>query len=117
MATQSKRPNRWFLATLLAVGGIGLLLLTVRATLVRSVFDNADLMNDVWFQVALFDAYLGFLIFYGWIALRESSMAIRIIWFVLMMCFGNMAACGYRFPNGNSTRTTVRLLAPTESKR
>lgn len=77
--------------------GMFLLLLgfTVRATAVRSVFDNATLMSDVWFQVTLLDAYLGFLTIYVWVAWSEQTLLRRLIWFLLIMCFGNMAISAY----------------------
>lgn len=74
---------------------VGLLAFTVRASLERGVFDNAELMRDVWFQVTLVDAYLGFVIFYVWVAFKEKSLIGRIVWFVLIMCFGNMATAVY----------------------
>ena len=89
------RPQRWVLMMFFVAGTAGLLLLTLRATSVRSVFDNAALMKDVWFQVTLLDAYLGFMVFYIWVAWRESSLTARIGWFVMIMCFGNMATCVY----------------------
>ena len=72
-----------------------ILAFTIRASFQRSVFDNADLMSDVWFQVTLLDAYCGFLIFYLWVAWREKTLLGRSIWFVLIMCFGNMATAAY----------------------
>lgn len=68
---------------------------TVRASQVRGVFDNASLMSDVWFQVTLLDAYLGFITVYVWIAWKEQTLLRRILWFVLVMVFGNMAVSAY----------------------
>lgn len=95
MTKFSARWQRWFLMGLLLVGAFVLLGLAAAAMSVRSVFANGDLMQDVWFQVTLLDAYLGFLIFYAWVAWKESSVAARIVWFVLIMCLGNVATCGY----------------------
>lgn len=76
--------------------GLALLLaFTVRATLERSILDNTHLMSDVWFQVTLLDAYLGFAIFYLWVAWKEESLSSRVVWFVLIMAFGNMATTLY----------------------
>ncbi len=72
-----------------------LLAFTVRASLERSLFNNASLMQDVWFQVTLLDAYLGFFIFYVWVAWKEQSVLSRVVWFVLIMAFGNMATSLY----------------------
>jgi hypothetical protein len=85
-----------------------LLAFAVRASLVRGVFDNRSLMGDVWFQVTLLDAYLGFLIVYVWIAWKERTLLRQSVWFVLVMSFGNMAVSVYvllqlsKLPSGSS---------------
>lgn len=68
---------------------------TVRASLVRNVFDNGHLIDDVWFQATLLDAYLGFLTFFVWVAWKERKVARCVIWFALIMTLGNMAMAGY----------------------
>jgi hypothetical protein len=72
-----------------------LLAFTIRAGQVRSVFDNGALMSDVWFQVTLLDVYLGFITVYVWIAWKEETLVSRVLWFVLVMSFGNMAISAY----------------------
>ncbi|MCP4176059.1 MAG: DUF1475 domain-containing protein [Fuerstiella sp.] len=72
-----------------------LLAFTVRAFSVRGIFDNRSLMEDVWFQVTLLDAYLGFLTVYVWIAWKERTLLRRFVWFVFVMSFGNMAVSLY----------------------
>ena len=68
---------------------------TVRASLVRGVLENAHLMDDVWFQVTLLDAYLGFITIYIWIAWKERTVLRGLLWFILVMTFGNMAVSLY----------------------
>lgn len=103
-----RAPSKLLLILLPTIAAIGLLLFVLRAISVRGVFDNAALMQDVWFQVTLLDAYLGFLIFYAWVAWKEPSTTARIVWFVLLMSLGNIAACGYlvlqflRLPSNHS---------------
>ncbi len=92
-----------------------LLAFTVRASQVRSVFDNASLMKDVWFQVTLLDAYLGFITVYVWIAWKEETLLSRVLWFVLVMAFGNMSISAYvlmqlmKLPSGSGL---FELLTP-----
>ncbi|REJ96596.1 MAG: DUF1475 domain-containing protein [Planctomycetota bacterium] len=68
---------------------------TIRASLERSVLANGHLLQDRWFQATLCDAYFGFLAIYVWIAYRESSTPLRIVWFVLVMLLGNIAISVY----------------------
>ena len=56
---------------------------------------DPQVLGDRWFQATLIDAYLGFLTFYVWVAYKESSVVSRVLWFVLIMCLGNIAMAGY----------------------
>lgn len=86
---------RWKL-TLMCVGIlIAMSVVTVRASLVRPVWDNAHLLEDPWFIATLCDAYCGFLLFYLWVAWRERSLLRRLIWFVAIMLLGNFAMAAY----------------------
>ena len=73
-----------------------MLAMTIWASLDRAVWNAGDqLLSDRWFQATLLDAYLGFLTFYAWVFYLERSVAGRVIWFVLIMCLGNMAISSY----------------------
>jgi len=48
-----------------------------------------------WAVATLFDAYLGFITFYTWVAYKETSWAARVIWFLLIMGLGNIAMSSY----------------------
>ncbi len=88
---RSRKILFWLFAGMLLL----LLAFTVRASSVRGVFDNGPLMGDVWFQVTLLDAYLGFITIYVWIAWKERTLLRRLLWFVFVMTFGNMAVSLY----------------------
>jgi len=48
-----------------------------------------------WTGATLWDAYLGFLTFYVWVAYKESRSWTRILWFVLIMGLGSIAISFY----------------------
>ena len=54
-----------------------------------------ELISDRWFQATLFDAYFGFITFYVWVAYKERTVWSRILWFLLIMCLGNIAMATY----------------------
>ena len=85
------------LRVVLLFGGIlaGMLFVTIRASLARSVFDNAFLITDVWGIATLADAYAGFLTFYAWVFYREKTVVTRVLWFVAIMALGNIAMSSY----------------------
>jgi hypothetical protein len=82
--------------TLVCIGILfAMTVVTVRASLVRPVWDNAHLLADPWFIATLCDAYCGFVMFYAWVAWRERSLVRRLIWFVAIMLLGNFAMAAY----------------------
>ncbi len=75
---------------------VAMLAITTVASFERNVVDaGRDLISDRWFQATLFDAYFGFVTFYVWVAYKERLMWSRILWFVLIMCLGNIAMAIY----------------------
>jgi hypothetical protein len=48
-----------------------------------------------WAVATLFDAYFGFLTFFVWVCFKERSVALKCLWFVLIMALGNIAMSGY----------------------
>jgi hypothetical protein len=72
-----------------------LMTFTFRAASIRHILDNRSLMSDVWFQVTLLDAYIGFTIFYVWVACKERSLLRKSVWFLLIISFGNLATTAY----------------------
>jgi len=68
---------------------------TIRASLVRNVFDNGELLRDPWFIATLCDAYFGFITFFVWVAYKESKMIWRLLWLVAILLLGNFAMATY----------------------
>jgi hypothetical protein len=48
-----------------------------------------------WTIATLFDAYFGFLTFYVWVVYKERRWVLKLLWFVAIMTFGNMAMASY----------------------
>ena len=48
-----------------------------------------------WAIATLFDAYCGFITFFVWVAYRERSAGIKILWLVLILLLGNIAMSLY----------------------
>lgn len=73
-----------------------MLYVTISASLHQDIVSAArQLWPDPWFRATLADAYFGFLFFWLWVAWREQSKAKSILWFVLIMTFGNIAMASY----------------------
>ena len=54
--------------------------------------DGGELMDNPWGIVSLFDVYVGFFFFIGWIAYRESCPGIVLAWAVAICAGGNVVA-------------------------
>ncbi len=75
---------------------VAMIVVTTDASLKQSLWDSwPGLSAQPWAIATLFDAYFGFLTFFVWVAYKESSTVRSAIWFVLIMCLGNMAMAAY----------------------
>jgi hypothetical protein len=48
-----------------------------------------------WFIATLVDTYLAFFTFWLWVAYKESSVPLRLLWLLLIFGLGNIAIAGY----------------------
>ncbi len=73
-----------------------MLVTTTWASLQQNLFEGgAQMLASPWGWMTLFDAYLGFITFYVWVAYKERSTAARALWFVAIMLLGNIAMAFY----------------------
>ena len=75
-----------------------MLIVTIWASTRQSVFAWGGLTTGpdrYWTLATLMDAYCGFLTFYVWVLYKETRALTRILWFVAIMSFGNMAMSLY----------------------
>jgi hypothetical protein len=54
--------------------------------------DGGELMDNPWGIVSLFDVYVGFFFFIGWIVYRESCPGIMLAWSVAILLGGNVVS-------------------------
>ena len=73
-----------------------MVVMTVRTSLQVSLWSAIpSFAASPWSMATLYDAYFGFITFYCWLAWRERSLALKIIWFALIMTLGNIAMSAY----------------------
>jgi hypothetical protein len=69
---------------------------TVRASLTVSLWSAwPAYAANPWAVATLWDAYCGFLTFYIWVVYKERKTGMRVVWFLLIMSFGNIAVSSY----------------------
>ena len=54
--------------------------------------DGGELMDNPWGIVSLFDVYVGFLFFIGWIWYRECCLGAKFFWALAILLGGNVVA-------------------------
>ena len=74
---------------------LAMLVVTIKAGLHENLFNAGRLLDEPWMIATLWDAYCGFVTFYVWVAYTETNWGLRVLWFVLIMCLGNIAMAGY----------------------
>ena len=66
------------------------------ASLEANVFEGfRALFQFRWGVATLGDTYFGFFTVYLWIAYKEGTWASRVLWLVLVLCFGTIATSSY----------------------
>jgi hypothetical protein len=68
--------------------------MTIRTSLQVPIW-QASFTGNVWAWATLYDAYFGFITFFCWVAWRERSLALKIVWFLFIMLLGNIAMSFY----------------------
>ena len=87
-----------FLAAIFISIFVSLLIVTAYASAQQPVWQWQGLTagpDRFWTWATLLDAYFGFITFYVWVAYKETQAQRRILWFVAIMLFGNMAMAAY----------------------
>ncbi|MEL7060314.1 MAG: DUF1475 family protein [Acidobacteriota bacterium] len=87
-----KRLVQLFFAIIL----IAMLAITTRASFDRSVLEaGPEIWADPWGKATLIDTYSAFLVCFLWMAWRERSWAMRLLWLPLVLGLGSIAIAIY----------------------
>ncbi len=75
---------------------LAMIVVTTRASLAVPLWDALhSFSGNPWAVATLYDAYFGFLTFWVWVAYKEPTWGMRILWLVLILALGNIAMSGY----------------------
>lgn len=85
-----------FLKLLFGFIFVFMVVMTIRTSMQVSLWSAWSAFgNSPWSMATLYDAYFGFITFFCWVAWRERSLGIKVVWFVLIMLLGNIAMSFY----------------------
>ena len=68
-----------------------------------------DVFTHPWFIATLFDAYWAFVTFTVWVLWKEQSAGARILWFIAVILWGNIAMSLYMLAELFRIKTIARL--------
>jgi Protein of unknown function (DUF1475) len=91
-------PTRSTLRLLFSAILVSMLIVTSWASMHQSMFAWGGLTTGpdrYWTIATVMDAYFGFLTFYVWVLYKETRALPRVLWFLGVMAFGNMAMSLY----------------------
>ena len=71
--------------------------------------EGSAILDLAWGRVSLIDLYLGFVLFGGWILLREPSVR-AVPWLVALAVLGNLAAAIYAYLAARNADTVEGFL-------
>jgi hypothetical protein len=98
VATKQNAPGgrhvKLLLKCLFAFIFLFMVVMTVRTSLQVPVW-QANFTGNPWAWATLYDAYFGFITFFCWVAWRERSVGLKVLWFVLILTLGNIAMSFY----------------------
>jgi len=87
---------RTFLKLLFGFIFVWMVVATIRTSMQVSLWDSwRGFSANPWAVATLYDAYAGFITFFMWVVYKERGAGGRILWFVLIMCLGNIAMSAY----------------------
>lgn len=86
----------WFLRILFGLVIVSMLAVTGWASGQCALFSiPREVFTHPWFIATLVDAYWAFITFYVWVAWKEQGLAARVLWFVAIILWGNLAMALY----------------------
>src|SRR5476651_96651 len=91
-------PRKSYLLGLFSAIRVSMLIITTWASTRQSMFAWGGLTTGpdrYWTIATLMDAYCGLLTFYVWVLYKETRALPRVLWFIAIMSFGNMAMSAY----------------------
>jgi len=70
---------------------------TVISTSIESnLFKQWGFLGSIpWMRATLWDFYANVTVIFLWVCYKENSIALRIIWLILLVTLGSIASCAY----------------------
>jgi len=61
-----------------------------------NLFTNWDFLGNIpWMQATLWDFYANVFVIFVWVCYKEKTIALKIVWLVLLVTLGSIASCAF----------------------
>ena len=70
---------------------------TVITTSINSnLFKEWDFLGAIpWMRATLWDFYANVLVIFVWVCYKEKTIALKIVWLILLVALGSIASCAF----------------------
>lgn len=68
----------------------------IYTSLESNLFKEWDFLGGIpWMRATLWDFYINVIVLFLWVCYKEKSIALKLLWLVLLVFLGSIATCAY----------------------
>lgn len=68
----------------------------ISTSIENNLFKQWDFLGSIpWMRATLWDFYANVTVIFLWVAYKENSLLLRIIWLILLVTLGSIASCAF----------------------
>lgn len=68
----------------------------ISTSLESNLFEQWDFLGSIpWMRATLWDFYVNVLVIFIWVCYKETSLLLKLMWLILLVCLGSIATCVY----------------------
>lgn len=68
----------------------------ISTSLQSNLFKQWDFLGSIpWMRATLWDFYANVTVIFLWVCYKENSIALRLLWLILLVALGSIASCAY----------------------
>ena len=68
----------------------------INTSIHSNLFEQWNFLGGIpWMRATLWDFYANVTVIFLWVCYKENSIALRILWLILLVTLGSIASCAY----------------------
>jgi len=68
----------------------------ITTSLKSNLFEQWDYLGSIpWMRATLWDFYTNVLVIFVWVCYKEKTLALKIVWLILLVTLGSIASCAF----------------------